>query len=57
LAGKNTMHYLAANLAVHTGISPREFIEMDPILLAQFIRVLNDKGRAETAHAKRHRRP
>jgi hypothetical protein len=46
LSGKDSLTYLVASLSVETGIAPREFIEMDPVMLKMILRVLEERAKA-----------
>jgi hypothetical protein len=46
LSGKDSLTYLVASLSVETGIAPREFIEMDPVMLKMMLRVLEERAKA-----------
>ena len=37
MSGKDSLTYLVANLSCETGISPSEFIGMDPVMLKMII--------------------
>lgn len=57
MSGKDSLTYLVANLSCETGISPSEFIGMDPVMLKMMVRVLEERAKAvKDANRQRGRR-